>query len=404
LPAIQKISHPLYFFIIIFANAISTGALALVARAVGEGDRDKALRAAKHSIIFSILAACCLTLPGLLFPGEIIAAAGFPDDIRPMAVSFLRIFSLALGPNYILIISNAVFRAVGEVRKPLFTMFFVSLINIVGDFVLVFGVAPFPALGYTGIAVSTASSVSVGMILNLFILSRGWWRQIYRRPCSPSPEAVRAIMRIGWPAAMLQIGWNAGYILLYNILARLGEGSITAIAALTAGLRIEAVIYLPAFALHMAASVLIGQNLGAAAPRRAEALGWRLAKAGLIIISIMSLVIFVMAERLAHLLTPDAAVVAEAARYLRYSMVSEPFMALGSVLSGGLQGAGDTRGTMWIIVSSMWIIRLPLAYVLALVLDYGAPGVWIAMVVSMVFQGLLMALRFRQGAWKAMKV
>jgi MATE family multidrug resistance protein len=390
----------LFFLITIVANAISIGTLALVSRAVGAGDDKKAIEIARQSLLFSIAVAAGITSGCFVFYREIIAFAGFPEVTRDMAERFLRIFALALGPNYILIISNAVFRASGEVKKPLITMFLVSLINIGGDFALVFGIPPFPQMGYIGIAVSTAASVTAGMAVSLGLFTVGWWRSLYSRPWTLSYNVVLKIVRIGWPAAMLQIAWNAGTIVLYNILGRLGRASIPALAAITNGLRIEAIIYLPAFALNMAASVLVGQNLGAGRADRAARAGWKIAKACVLIISLMSVPIFIWAEQFSSLLTKDQTVLAETARYLRFNMLSEPFMALSAILGGGLQGAGDTRGTMWVIIISMWFIRLPLAYTLALVMGHGATGVWTAMITSMAVQGMLMSLRFQRGRWK----
>lgn len=393
-----------YFLITIVANAISIGTLALVSRAVGSGDQKRALEIARQSLLFSVAVAAGVTCGCFIFYREIIAFAGFPAGTREMAERFLRIFALSLGPNYILIISNAVFRASGEVKKPLFTMFIVGLINVAGDFVLVFGLFPFPAMGYVGIAVSTAASITAGMAINLWLFTVGWWRSLYARPWTVSADTVLKIVRLGWPAAMLQIAWNAGTIVLYNILGRLGPASIPALASITNGLRIEAVIYLPAFALNMAAAVLVGQNLGAGRPYRAAQAGWRIAKFGVLLISLMAVPIFIWAEQFAWLLTKDHAVLAETARYLRFNMLSEPFMALSTILGGGLQGAGDTRGTMWVIIAAMWFIRLPLAYYLALAAGYGATGVWIAMITSMAFQGILMTLRFQRGRWKRLVV
>jgi MATE family multidrug resistance protein len=393
-----------YFLVTIVANAISIGTLALISRAVGSGDRKRAIDVARQSLLFSILVAIGITVVCLLFYREIISFAGFPAGTRAIAEKFLRIFALSLGPNYILIISNAIFRASGEVKKPLITMFLVSLVNICGDFVLVFGVPPFPKMGYVGIAFSTAASLTAGMVVNLFLFTVGWWRSLYSERWHVSADTIAGIIRLGWPAAMLQIAWNAGTIVLYNILGRLGPASITAMASITNGLRIEAVIYLPAFALNMAASVLVGQNLGADRPDRAEQTGWKISQVGALFISLMAVVIFIWAEHFASLVTRDAAVVAETTRYLRFNMLSEPFMALSAILGGGLQGAGDTKGTMWVIVVAMWFIRLPLAYLFALVLGYGAAGVWAAMITSMAFQGTLMALRFRRGHWKKLRV
>jgi MATE family multidrug resistance protein len=394
----------LFFLVIIIANAISMGTVVMVSRAIGAGHFERGLDAAKQSLIFGCLVAVVLTLTGLIFPGEIIIATGFPREIRDIAQTFLMIFSVALGANYLLIISNSLFRASGDVIYPLATMLIVSAVNIFGDFAFVFGWFPFPRLGYPGIAVATAVSLVIGMGINLVFFYRSRWRLIYAGPWSVVPNTIQQIVRFGWPAAMLQIAWNAATIVLYTILGQLGEASITAMAAIANGLRIEALIYLPAFALNMSASVLIGQNLGAGAPERAEQVGWRMAAAGAVILGVLALAVYIQAAAFAALVAKDAAVLAETTRYLRINMIAQPFIAVSLALSGGLQGAGDTSGTMWVIVISTWLIRLPLAYGLALILGLGAAGVWWAMVISMVCQCVLMAGRFRAGKWKQLKL
>ena len=394
----------LYFLLIILANAISIGTVALVARNIGAGDNYKATANAKQSLIFGFFVAVALTIAAYVFSRQIIAVAGFPPEISAIGETFLRIFAFALGPNYLLIISNAVFRASGEVRKPLVTMFVVGAVTIIGDFCLVFGIPPFPKMGYPGIALATAIAATLGMTINLAFFSLNRWRVLYRRPWIISIASIKTIAKLGWPAVLLQIAWNAGSIVLYNILGRLGDARIAALASLTNGLRIEAIIFLPAFALNMAAAVLVGQNLGAENPERAEAVGWKIAWAGVIFISAISICIFIWAGSFAALLTREPAVLAETTRYLKIMMFSEPFMALSLILGGGLQGAGDTRGTMRVIIFSMWLIRLPLAFLFALVLGYGAVGVWAAMITSMTIQGILMTRRFYQGRWKHLRV
>ena len=175
-------------------------------------------------------------------------------------------------------------------------------------------------------------------------------------------------------------------------------------AALTNGLRIEAIIYLPVFALNMAASVLTGQNLGAGVPERAEKIGWKISLSGVAFVSLLVMPIFIWAADISSPVAKDPQVLAETTRYLRITMLSEPFMALSVILGGCLQGAGDTKGVMLVIVSALWVVRLPLAYLLAVVAGYGAPGVWTAMVISMCFQGVVMTLRFRKGRWKKVKL
>jgi multidrug resistance protein, MATE family len=394
----------LYFLTIIVANAISIGSLALVARAIGAGDTANAVETARQSLIFSSIIAILLTAAGFFFYREIISVSGFPLRIREISEHFFRIFALSLGPNYILIVSSAIFRASGEVNKPLLTMLLVSCINIIGDFVLVFGAFTFPGMGYIGIAVSTTLSMAIGMIITFVFFRYDHWKALYSGQWTIGTCTINKIARLGWPAAILQIAWSAGSIVLYTILGRLGEESVIALAAITNGLRIEAIIYLPAFALNMAASVLIGQNLGAGNTGRAEKLGWNIALTGVVLMSAMAVIIFLSAKSLASVLTTNASVLEETTRYLRINMLSEPFMALSVILAGGLQGAGDTKGTMWVIILAMWLIRLPLAYFLAIVMGYGAEGVWTAMVASMTVQGTLMAMRFHKGRWKTLQL
>jgi MATE family multidrug resistance protein len=394
----------LFFIVIIVANAIGTGTIAMVSRAVGASNFGRAIEIARQSLLFGIFVAVLITASTIIYCREIVALAGMPAEIRAVAEDFLRIFAFALGPNYLLVISSAVFRAAGDVKKPLLTMFFVSLVNIAGDFFLVFGIPPFPEMGYLGIAVSTAASFAAGMLVSVILLTTKRWRGVFTDPWQLNVPIIKRIVDIGWPSVFLQAAWQAGSIVLYNILSRLGEGTVTALAALTNGLRIEAIIFLPAFALNMAASILAGQNLGAGNPERAERLGWKTARAGMLFLGALALPVFIWAEAFASILARTPAVLNETANYLRINMISEPFLALGTILSGAITGAGDTRATMWIIVACMWGIRLPLAYVLAISLDYGPTGVWVAMVASMMCYSLLMALRFRGGRWKHVRV
>jgi MATE family multidrug resistance protein len=394
----------LYFFVIIIANAISIGTVALVSRSIGAGDLTRAMEVARQSLIFGSLVAAVLTLAGFFLSREIVVVAGFPEKIREIAETLLQIFSIALGANYLLIISSSLFRASGDVLYPLFTMFIVSAVNVLAAFVLVFGWFTFPPLGYAGIGVATAISVILGMGINLVLFSRSRWRSIYKGSWAFSFGTMKKIVDIGWPAAMLQIAWNTGTIILYNVLGQLGEESITAMASISNGLRIEALIFLPAFALNMSASVLIGQNLGAGNPERAERAVWWIAAAGVVTLSALALVVYLRAEAFAALVAKDPAVLAETTRYLQINMIAQPFIALSLALSGGLTGAGDTRGAMWVIIISIWLIRLPIAYCFALFLGFGATGVWWAMVFSVVCQSILMAGRFHSGKWKHLNI
>lgn len=392
-----------YFSIIIVANAISIGTVALLSRAIGAGRHEDALSTARQSLLFGGICSLLLTAAGLLFRQQIIALSGFSGTIRDYAEHFYTIFVFALAPNYLVVLSNAVFRAGAEVRLTLIAMSATSVINIALNFLLVFGFSSFAGFGYRGIALATVLAMYAGMCISIGLFRQSRWKLVFSGGWHVSTGLVRTIIRLSWPAAIVQISWNVSNILLYTILSRLQEGSITAMAALTNGLRIEAIIYLPVFALNMAAAVLTGQNLGAEASARAEKIGWKISLTGVAFVSALSLPIFIWAADISSPVAKDHGVLAETVRYLRITMLSEPFMALSVILAGCLQGAGDTKGVMFVIVAALFLVRLPLAYILAFVAGYGAFGVWAAMVSSMCFQGVAMTARFRKGRWREMR-
>jgi putative MATE family efflux protein len=390
----------LYFLLIILANAIGIGTVSLVSQASGAEKPGELLHMAQQSLLFGILTALVLSLGGITAPQWIVRAGGFPAEIQDIAILYLRIFALALGPNYFLIISGAVFRARGEPLKPLLVMTVVSGLNIFLDFALVFGYGPFPEWGYPGIALATAISFLVGTLLTFLLLGHPAWRPVFRPPFRLDGQYIRVLFSRSWPAALLQLSWNAGSVVLYNLLGRMGGENITALAAFANGLRLEAIIYLPAFALHMAASVMVGQNLGAGLADRAARLAWRTAGVGALALGLLAAVIYGLAEVLSGLLTSDPLVLRETVRYLKINMYAEPFMAVSLALSGSFMGAGDARTPLYVISAAMWLVRLPLAWLLAFPLALGPTGIWLAMTLSMISQGGLMAWRFKAGKWR----
>ncbi|MBI5583410.1 MAG: MATE family efflux transporter [Deltaproteobacteria bacterium] len=390
----------LYFLLIILANAIGIGTVSLVSQASGADQTGDLIHMARQSLLFGILTAAVLSLGGIGAPAWIVRVSGFPGEIQAVGTAFLRIFALALGPNYFLIISGAVFRARGEPQKPLLVMTVVSGLNILLEFGLVFGYGPLPEMGYPGIALATAISFLVGTLITLFQLLTPSWRAVFRPPFRLDWGYLRVLFFRSWPAALLQLSWNAGSVVLYNLLGGFGRESIAALAAFSNGLRLEAIIYLPAFALQMAASVMVGQNLGAGLTDRAARLGWQTAGIGALVLGLLAAIIYGWSTTLAGFLTTDPVVFRETVNYLKINMLAEPFMAVSLALAGGLMGAGATRTPLYVVSTAMWLIRLPLAWVLAFHLALGPSGIWWAMTLSMIIQGGLMAWRFKAGNWK----
>ena len=187
------------------------------------------------------------------------------------------------------------------------------------------------------------------------------------------------------------------------VLARSADATV-AVAALTIGLTSESIAFMPGFGFSVAASTLAGQNLGAKRPDRAERAAWISLHQGTIVMVVMGIVFFVFANQFAHIFTHDPAVVRLAVIYLRISALAEPFLALGMILTGALNGAGDTKLPAVAGVITMWGLRLPLAYALAIKCGYGAVGSWWAMALSTIVMGIASWGLFKMGRWKLARV
>jgi Na+-driven multidrug efflux pump len=188
---------------------------------------------------------------------------------------------------------------------------------------------------------------------------------------------------------------------LYLILGSLPRNSLEVMAALTNGLRVEGVIFLPAYAMNMANAVLVGNLLGENRHQDAFRTGWLTAACGVLLILVLTLAVILSAPFLARRLSTSPAVITETVRYITISMLSEPFMAWAVILGGGLNGAGDTRGVMRVVILSLWLVRLPAAWLGGIVLDLGAVAVWWSMNASILIHCLLISHRYWRGAWLA---
>jgi putative MATE family efflux protein len=292
--------------------------------------------------------------------------------------------------HYILINSNGILRSCDRVKDSLKTQALVCVLNVGLNFLLVFHTP----LGFQGIAVATASSVFIGSMINL------------RKVGSSMPGArklslnlTRKMITIGWPIGLLQVLWQASSMVLFLILSALPEHKVEILAALTTGLRIESVIYLPVFGFNMANAVIVGNLLGEKKQDGAFRSGFITAAIGVLIVTFMVIAVILNARWIVSLLSNNELVIRESMKYIYISMISEPFMAWGVILSGGLNGAGDTRSVLLRIALSVWLVRIPLSYILVVFFGFGAVSVWWAMNISQFVQAFAISIRYFNREW-----
>jgi len=384
------LASQIYFILSIIVFALTVGSVSLVSRLYTSDKKDEFIAAVDSSIAVSLTAGIIFTMLGLLFSRNIINVLAVPDVLKVYAVPLLRIYSGGLVFSYLLISSNGILRASGMIRSSLFTMAAVCLLNAALNFYFAFHTP----LGFQGIAVATVFSSFLGCLMNLFFMRRkitGLFRF--------SAPAVKAMIRIGWPAGMMQILWQLGAIVLFLILAALPRQNIEIMAAFTNGLKIESAIFLPAFAFNMANAVVVGNLLGKKKEGDAFLIGLVTAGFGVAVVFLLTVLVMLNAHSIASLLSPDEIVVKECVHYIYIALLSEPVMAWGVILAGALNGAGDTKGVMLIVAFSVWLVRLPVSFLLAVIFGLGATGVWWSMNLSLIFQTFLLSHRYFKRKW-----
>ena len=394
----------LYFTLIILANGITVGTVSMVAQAYGAKSVEGIRNISSNSLLLGLAISGVLTVLAQVYTEGLVRLAGMPEGIQQTAVIFIRIFSLVLAPTYVMFVSSGVLRASGRMRIAMMNGAVAAVANVAGSLILGLGWGPITGMGFRGIAWASAIATTLGMALNLYHVARGPGRVCWESLTHPFMPCLRNLVKLGWPSVLQQMAWNVGTLVVYFLVGQLQMGQITALAAMTAGLRIEALIFLPVFAFNMAAAVLTGNRLGAGDLTGARSGAKAAAFLCLAIVSIPALLIFIFAPQISSLLTDDPAVLEEMTRYLRINMLSTPFMAIGITLSGALQGAGDTFGTMRIIFTGMWIIRIPLILFVIHVLQTDAQGVWWTMTVSIIMMSALFVNRFRGNVWTTASV
>ncbi len=380
----------IYFIFTILGNAFTAGTVAVVSRLAADKDSHDYRRALATALAGTLGAGLALGLAGILLSPFIIRLLDVPAEIKPTASPLVVIYAAGLIFHYVLINTNGLLRASGRVRESLATMAVVCLVNIGLNILLSFHTP----LGFRGIALSTALAVALGAALNLarFRASLAGGLRIAR-------DLLKKMVSIGWPVGLLQVLWQLASMALFLILSQLPERRVEILAAFTNGLRIEALVFLPAFAFNMANAVIVGAFLGKKEGDHAYRGGMATAALGVGVVTVLTGLVLLNARAIAALVTPNPIVAEETVRYLYIAFLSEPVMAWGVILSGGLSGAGDTRATMVRIAASVWLVRIPCAWFFGIVLGFGAPAVWWAMNASLLVQAALITHRYIGRRW-----
>lgn len=378
------------------------GATALVARRIGEHKPREAADAAVQAAFVSVLAGIPFALAGIFFARDILSLMGAGEQIVRDGAPYTQ---WMLGGNAIimlLFVLNAVFRGAGDAAVAMRVLWVANGINIVLDPVLIFGWGPFPQMGIEGAAIATNIGRGIGVAIQLFVLLRGARHiRVLTSQVHLHAAVMANLIRTSLGGIAQFVIATTSWVGLVRIMSEFGEG---ALAGYTIAVRIFIFTLLPAWGVANAAATLVGQNLGANQPDRAERSVWITGFANMAFLAVVSGLYIGFAETLVRIFTADPAVVIPGARCLRIVSYGYLIFAWGMVMPQAFNGAGDTWTPTKINFFVYWLFQIPLAYLLAIQWRVGADGVYWSIVAAETLGGIAGIILFRRGKWKLTKV
>jgi putative MATE family efflux protein len=381
---------------------LSLSTTAMVARRIGEKDPEGAAVAGVQAIVLGLFISVAIGIPCFLFAPNLLRLMGASPEIIATGSGYTRI---CLGGSFavlLLFLNNAIFRGAGDAAIAMRLLWVSNIINLVLDPCLIFGWGPFPRLGVTGAAVATLTGRSIGVIYQLYRLMRGTERlRILRSQLHVRLDVLWRLLRVSFTGILQFAIAHTSWIGLVRIVSIFGAA---ALAGYTIAIRIVIFVILPSWGLSNAAATLVGQNLGAGHPERAEKAVWRTGFYNVMFLGLVGLIFIFFAEPMVRLFTHDPAVVPLGAACLRIVSYGNVGYAYFMVMMQAFNGAGDTITPTIVNFFGFWLLEIPLAYWLAIPLHMKSNGAFFSIAIAETAMAAVSAILFKQGRWKKQKI
>jgi len=396
------ITESLLTIIYSIGMGLSIATTALVSRRIGEKKPYRASVAAVQAIIVASVISLIIGLPGMIFAKDLLRLMGANAEI----VTHGSIYpTILLGSNIIimlLFIINAVFRSSGDAAISMRVLLLANGINILLDPLFIFGLGPIPAMGIKGAAIATTTGRGIAVIYQFYILFKGNGRiKIYKKAIRLNLKVMIDLIKISIGGIGQSIIATSSWIGMVRIIAIFGS---TALAGYTIAIRIIIFVLLPSWGISNAAATLVGQNLGANKPDRAERAVWTTGYVNMVLLGIVSIIFIIEPHFFINLFISNTDIIKSGAQGLRIISIGFIFYAMGMVMIQAFNGAGDTRTPTKINIICFWIIEIPLAYFLAQSYGMNESGVYTAIIIAESIMTLIAMWLFKKGKWKTEQV
>ena len=401
--AIVGFTESLITLVYSVAIGLSTAATAVIARRIGEKNTEGASKASVQAIIISIFISIILGISGWIYADKLLTFIGASEDVIREGHMFTKII---FGFNIVIVLIfliNGIFRGAGNAALAMRSLWIASILNIILDPLLIYGIGTWNGWGIEGAAIATCIGRGSGVVYQLYHLFGGSgvirirWSDVV-----PDFDVIRSMIKLAWPATFQFIIASGSWIILTRLVAV--EGGTDASAGYQIAIRNVVFFILPAWGLSNAAATLTGQNLGAGSPERAEKSVMLAMKYNAIFMAFVSLIFIFLSRPIIGFFTQDADVVNIGVRALQIIGSGFIFYGIGMVLIQALNGAGDTSTPTWINFVGFWMIQIPMAYLIQYYTDFGLDGIFAAVPIAETMIAIVAYIVFKRGAWKTVKV
>jgi putative MATE family efflux protein len=380
------------------AVGLGMGVTAMVSRRIGAGEREAAARVTGQAIWVGVILSLLIGIPGALYAENMLRLMGASQGVIETGTGFAAVLLGGSASIIYLFLLNAAFRGAGDASIALRSLVLANGLNIILDPCLIFGLGPFPEMGVTGAAWATTIGRGIGVMYQLWHLFDGRGRLKFRARNLALHLRMLARMLVISAGGIAQfLIATSSWIIIMRIVAMYGS---PAVAAYTIGLRILEFVWLPSWGLGNAAATLVGQNLGARKPDRAEQSAWRAGRYNTVFQTVVGILLLVFAPGITGLFSNDPEVLRIGTHCLRILAIGAPAYAIGMIVVQAMNGAGDTATPTAIDFVGFWLLQIPLAYWLATDAGLGPDGAFWAIVVGETFVTVLGVIIFRRGRWK----
>ncbi|HHU4026302.1 MATE family efflux transporter [Listeria monocytogenes] len=371
--------------------ALGIGTSSLISRYIGADKSEKAKLIAKQSLLLAIVSGLCLGLVSLLIGPQLLKLMGATEQTFNYSLQFFSIVGGGSVTIATMILLGSILRALGDTKSPMKIGLITNILNIVLDYILIFGLGPIPALGVAGTAIGTLVARLLGTILlyrkvQSTVLSFSF-RSIFQR------SNYQELLNLSFPAALERLVMRLGQVLYFGLIVAIGAKTYSAHSI--AG-SIESFVYMPAYGLATAAATLAGNSIGKKDYVETKRVAFYAVKYGVIVLSILGIGLFFGTPYIAPWFTTDAEAIKQIVIALRIDAFNQPGLAISLILAGVLQGMGDTKTPLYSTAFGMWVTRILGVILLGNTLDLGIAGVWLAIGMDLYIRSLFLIYRFRR--------